>query len=65
MSVERFIKVVAQDGETILGELSVQDGGDAADVNITRDWFTPQGLRDIATACNRMADLIDSNAGGA
>jgi hypothetical protein len=57
--VERTIKIVAPDGETILGELSTQDGGAAADLNITRDWFTPQSLRDVATACTRMADLLD------
>jgi hypothetical protein len=63
MTVERTIKIIAQDGETLLGELSMQDGGAAADLNIPQDWFTPQSLRDVAMACTRMADLID--AGGA
>ena len=58
MSVERTICIIAQDGETVLGELSIQDGGMAADLNIPRDWFTPESLEDVATACTRMAAVI-------
>lgn len=58
MSVERTICIIAPDGETILGELSIQDGGMAADVNIPRDWFTAESLEDVATACGRMAEVI-------
>lgn len=58
VTVQRTIQIIAQDGATVLGELSIQDGGMAADVNITRDWFTPEALDDIATACTRMAQVI-------
>jgi len=58
MSVERTIKIIATDGETVLGELTVQDGGAAADVNIPEDWFTAEGLADISTACLRMAAVL-------
>lgn len=58
MSVERSIKVKALDGETVIAELTIQDGGAAADVNVARDWFTPQSLIDLSTACLRMVDVI-------
>lgn len=58
MSVERTICIIGQDGETILGELIIQDGGQAADLNIPRDWFTAEALEDVATACTRMAAVI-------
>lgn len=58
MSVERTICIIAPDGETLLGELSIQDGGMAADLNIPRDWFTAESLEDVSTACLRMADVI-------
>lgn len=58
MSVERTIRIIAQDGETVLGELTIQDGGKAADLNINRDWFTPESLEDVSVACLRMRDVI-------
>lgn len=58
MSVERTIKIIAKDGATVLGELTIQDGGAAADLNINRDWFTAESLEDVATACTRMAAVI-------
>lgn len=63
MTVERSIKIIAPDGETVLGELSMQDGGAAAEIDIPKDWLAPASLRDVGIAVNRMADLID--AGGA
>ncbi|HLP30845.1 MAG TPA: hypothetical protein VK150_05750 [Geothrix sp.] len=56
--VQRTIQIIGQDGETVLGELTIQDGGAAADLNIPRDWFTPESLDDVATACTRMAQVI-------
>lgn len=63
MTVERTIKIIAPDGETVIGELSMQDGGNAAKIDIPKDWLTPESLEDIATACLRMVALIRS--GGA
>lgn len=60
MTVQRTIQIIAQDGETVLGELTIQDGGAAADLNIGRDWFTAESLDDVATACTRMAAVIRS-----
>lgn len=58
MTVQRTIQIIAPDGETVLGELTIQDGGMAADLNIGRDWYTPESLDDVATACSRMAQVI-------
>jgi hypothetical protein len=60
MAVERNIKVIAPDGETVALELSMQDGGQAAEVRCPTEWHTPETLDDIATACIKMADLIRS-----
>ena len=58
MAVLRSIKVIAPDGETPAATLTMQDGGAAAEVDCPKDWFTPEMLDDLATACTRMAALI-------
>lgn len=63
MSVEQTTKIIASDGETVLGEFAMQDGGLAAEVDIPKDWFTPANLRDLAAAALRMASTIEN--GGA
>lgn len=62
MTVERTIKVIAPDGETVACELSMQDGGAAAEVRCPVEWQTAATLLEIASACTKMAGLI--NAGG-
>lgn len=58
MPVIRATTVTGEDGQTEIARLNIYDGGVAAEVLIPQDWRTAQELRDIATACNRVADLL-------
>ena len=58
--VLRTIKVLAEDGQTEIASVNVQDGGMAAEVVIPQDWRTAAELRDIATACTRMAEVLEA-----
>lgn len=56
--VLRTIKALAEDNETIIATLNVQDGGMAAECVIPQDWRTIKELEDISTACLRMAQVL-------
>ena len=65
MTVERTIRALAADNQTVIAELTIQDGGQAAAVLVTQDWRTADELDDIATAFTRMAAVVRSYQGGA
>jgi len=56
--VLRTIRALAQDGQTEILQLNVQDGGMAAEVVCPQDWRTVSELEDMATAFTRMAEVL-------
>lgn len=56
--VLRTVKALAEDGQTEIIQLNVQDGGNAAEVICPQDWRTIKELEDISTACLRMAEVL-------
>lgn len=58
MTVERTIRALGSDNQTVIAQLNVQDGEQAAEVIVPQDWRTPAELDDMALAFTRMAAVL-------